>query len=162
MSNNQRLVVGLGNEILRDDGIGIKIIADLKATPDFAQYEFKTTSVGGLEIIELISGYDEVVFIDAIKTSGGIPGDIYTFTPDRFKSTLHLSNLHDISFLTAIGLGKKLAIPIPEVIRIIAIEIIEDMEFGNTFTPEIEMKYPEILNDVKDILKSEYFHSRNL
>jgi hydrogenase maturation protease len=143
------LVLGIGNDILTDDGIGPKIINDLKTLERSPELIFETTTLGGLEILEIIKEYKKVIIIDAIRTIDGKPGEIYFFNPDDFKETLHLSNLHDINFLTALELGEKLGIPMPEEIHIIAIEIVEDQLFGTSFTPVIEEKYNKIMRSVK-------------
>ena len=145
----KNLVLGIGNDILTDDGIGPKIVNDLKTFERSPELIFETTTLGGLEILEIIKDYKKVIIIDAIRTIDGNPGEIFFFTPDDFKETLHLSNLHDINFLTALELGKKLGIPLPEEIHIIAIEIVEDQVFGTSFTPAIEEKYHIIMQSVK-------------
>ena len=150
------LVLGIGNDILTDDGIGPRIVNDLKAADLSSGIHMLTTTLGGLEILEIIKNYEKVIIIDAIRTQNGTPGEIYLFTPADFKETLHLSNLHDINFLTALELGKKLDIPLPEEICIIAIEIVEDQVFGTSFTPVIEEKYPEIVQSVTDLIKKSF------
>ena len=152
----KNLVLGIGNDILTDDGIGPKIVNDLKTLERSPELIFETTTLGGLEILEIIKNYEKVIIIDAIRTQNGIPGEIYVYTPADFKETLHLSNLHDINFLTALELGKKLDIPLPEEIYIIAIEIVEDQVFGTSFTPVIEEKYPEIVQSVTDLIKKSF------
>jgi len=146
------LVYGIGNELLTDDGIGPKLIMKLQKTHPHKNLIYETAFVGGLDILDMISGYSMVVFLDAIKTRGGIPGTIYLFSPDDFKETLHLSNLHDIKFLTAIELGKQLNYKIPPNIVIIAIEIIEDSVYSEKFSPEIELLFPKILKKIGDYL----------
>ncbi len=147
------LVLGIGNDILRDDGIGPKLVTKLADQDPLAGVAYQTTTLGGLDILDLIQDYDSVVFVDAIKTRSGIPGTVYEFSLEDFQETLHLSSLHDISFLTAIKLGKKMNMGIPRQIRIIAIEIVEDMEFGEHFTPELEKKYPQIIDRVRQIVR---------
>lgn len=152
------LFLGMGNEILTDDGIGIKLLNDLKEKFPVANADYEALSIGGLEIIEFLSGYKTVIILDAIKTLNGIPGSVYHFVPEDFRSTLHIDNLHDISFLNALKVGKELGYDMPQQIEIIAVEIIEDMVFGSEFTPPIEEKYPAIFNEViliaKDIISS--------
>jgi hydrogenase maturation protease len=147
------LILGIGNDILTDDGIGPKIVKDLRNLGLSSEFQLETTTLGGLEILEIIKDYKRVIFIDAIRTENGKPGEIYFFTPADFKETLHLSNLHDINFLTALELGKKLDIPLPEDIRIIAIEIVDDQVFSTLFTPVIEEKYPEIFQSIKIMIE---------
>ena len=153
MENTKKniLILGMGNDILTDDGIGIKITKVLEKEFPTKGFIYDTLSLGGLEIIEYIKDFNSVIIIDAIKTMNGIPGTVYQFVPEDFKETLHLSNIHDISFLTSLRLAKDLEIKTPDNIHIIAIEILEDMVFSDNFTPQIQEKYPEILKEVKDI-----------
>lgn len=148
------LILGIGNDILTDDGIGPKLVNELKSRKSLTDFDLSTVFIGGLDILELIQGYEMVIFIDAIMTNGGTPGTVYHFNPEDFKETLHLSNLHDANFLTALELGKKTGLKIPEEIHIIAIEIIEDRIFSDQFSPEIEMKFPGIFETVLSLINS--------
>src|SRR5271157_5732080 len=152
-NENKILILGMGNDILTDDGIGIKITKVLEKKFPFPNIIYDTLSLGGLEIIEYIRDFKMVILIDAIKTLNGIPGTVYQFVPEDFKETSHLSNIHDISFLTSLKLAKKLDIPTPEKVHIIAIEIVEDMVFSNDFTPQVQARYPEILEKISEIVK---------
>jgi hydrogenase maturation protease len=152
-NENKILILGMGNDILTDDGVGIKITKVLEKKFPFPNIIYDTLSLGGLEIIEYIKNFKVVIIIDAIKTLNGIPGTVYQFVPEDFKETTHLSNVHDISFLTSLKLAKQLDIPIPEKVHVIAIEIVEDMVFSNDFTPQVQARYPEILEEVSEIVK---------
>jgi len=155
MTENKKdiLILGLGNDILMDDGIGPKLVWHLEKIISDTRINFETAAIGGMELIEIIRDYKQVVIIDAIKTLNGIPGSVYYLTPSNFKETLHISHIHDISFLTALQLAKKLKIPITGKIVIIAIEIIEDLIFGDNFTPELQEKYEEIKYEVETIVR---------
>jgi hydrogenase maturation protease len=157
MQDEKILVLGIGNDILKDDGIGPKLIKDLQKETFPKGICFNTSSMGGLEILEMIRDYHTVLILDAIKTEGGMPGEVYYFNPSDFHETMHLSNLHDVNFITALELAKKIKLSIPETIHIIAIEIVEDLEFGRSLSPELEEKYPEILGKVHEFLHSNLF-----
>jgi len=146
---NKSIVLGIGNEILTDDGIGPKVVNKLKELYPIKKVKYENITLGGLEVLEYIQDYNTVVFIDAIKTVDGIPGSVYLYTPSNFKETLHLSHLHDVSFLTALKLGKKLGLKIPENILIFAVEIIEDLVFSDNFTPQIQERFPLIVEEIK-------------
>ena len=148
------LVLGMGNEILTDDGVGIKLIYELQKLIIHPQVSFDTLSIGGLEIIEFLSPYSTVIILDAIKTLDGIPGSVYRLVPDDFKSTLHIDNLHDISFLNALRVGKKLGINTPSNIQIVAIEIVEDLVFSDEFTPQVQARWDDIKKEVIEIITS--------
>jgi hydrogenase maturation protease len=144
----KKLLLGLGNEILTDDGIGLRLISDMEKVLSIPGLEYRSSALGGLELLDIIRDYDEVVVVDALKTGTHPPGTVLTFIPEDFRDTLHLSNLHDINFLTALKLGKMTGMKIPGRIHIIAIEIVEDRVFATSFTPVIADLYPKILEEV--------------
>lgn len=151
MKKNKILIHGIGNEIVTDDGIGPKLVKRLKGNLSRTDIDFETAFIGGLEVLEFIQGYQTVIFIDAIRTRGGVPGTVYKLTPENFNSTIHLSSVHDVSFVTAVDLGKKLGLEMPEFIHIIAVEIVEDRVFDDNFSPQIQEKYEDIYREVKEI-----------
>ncbi len=151
MNGKKILIHGIGNEILSDDGIGPKLVKRLKGDLSAEAIDFETAFLGGLEILEYIQGYHTVIFIDAIKTREGVPGSVYRLSPEDFNKTIHLSSVHDVSFLNAIALGEKLGMEMPVEIHIIAIEIVEDRVFNENFTPLIREKYEVIYKSVKKI-----------
>jgi hydrogenase maturation protease len=146
------LILGLGNDILMDDGIGPKIVMELKKSLNYPKIAYETAAVGGMELIEIIRDFKHVIIIDAIKTQNGLPGSVYYLTPSSFKETSHISNLHDISFLTALQLAEKVGIFITSKIDIIAVEIIEDRVFGNEFSEVLQEKYKSIKQEVQDMV----------
>jgi hydrogenase maturation protease len=150
---NKILIHGIGNEILTDDGIGPKLVKRLRDTTSNKDIDYNTAFLGGLDVLEYIQGYQKVIFIDAIRTREGIPGTVYRLSPEDFNKTIHLSSVHDVSFLTAIDLGKKLGLDMPGSIHIVAIEIVEDRIFDENFTPQIQGKYNAIFNEVKLIVE---------
>ena len=153
MTNKRTLILGLGNEILSDDGIGPRLVKDLARKIRRKDIEFETASCGGLDIMEYIHGYSKVIFIDAIRTLNGNPGDVFYFNPSDFRETSNLSSLHDVNFITALHLGNILDLDLPSDLHIIAIEIIEDREFSDRLTPALENRYPEILKKVISVIR---------
>ena len=144
------LILGIGNDILTDDGIGPRLVQALKKDIHKDNLDFMAIAAGGLEILEILKDYQRVIILDAIKTMDGRPGDIYYLTPDSFRETLHISSFHDVSFLTALKLAEKIDIPIPEEINIIAIEILEDLTFSTEFSRPISEKYEDIYREVRN------------
>lgn len=148
------LLYGIGNDILSDDGIGPRFVWKLEKEFNYPFVKYETAFLGGMEILEYIRGYKKVIFIDAIKTEGGVPGAIYELTPANFTETLHLSHVHDVSFLTALELGKRSGYEVTDDIRIVAIEIVEDLEFSESYSPELEKNIDAIFEEVKRIVMS--------
>ena len=146
------LVLGIGNEMLRDDGIGPKLAKKLRNFLPSDNIDYATSLVGGMETIEIMKAYDEAVIIDGIITKDGVPGTVYFMTYPLNMNTLHLSNAHDISFDMSVKLARKLNIPFPEKITIIAIEILEDREFGENLTAPLQKCYGEIFSSVASVI----------
>lgn len=152
MATEKILVLGIGNDILTDDAIGPKLVGDLTKMNLPAEITFKTAAVGGLELLEIISGYSRIFMIDAIRTSGGSPGNVHFLSPGDLRETMHISNLHDINFVTALELGNRLNYKLPSEIMIIAVEISEDLEFSEELSPALQKRYREVLLKVHKFL----------
>jgi hydrogenase maturation protease len=142
------LVLGIGNEVLMDDGIGPKLVKKLKNFLPVSSIDYATSLVGGMEIIEIMRGYRQVVIIDGIMTGENPPGTVLFMDYPVHKNTLHLSNAHDISFEMSVSLARQLGIPFPKKICIIAVEIIEDRVFGERLTAPLQEKYSEIFSSI--------------
>lgn len=153
MMDKKTLILGVGNDILTDDGIGSRLVTDLVKLINAPDVHFNTACCGGLEIVEYIKDFNRVIIVDAIRTQGGRPGAVYYFIPSDFRETSHLSNMHDVSFLNALELYGTLNLSLPDEIHIIAVEIAEDMKFSEEFTLQVEERYPEILEKVLDKIK---------
>lgn len=153
MTGKKTLILGLGNDILTDDGIGPRLVRDLSEITDNPDIHFDIACCGGLEIMEYIKDFDRVVFIDAIRTKDGKPGDVYYFAPSDFRETSHLSSIHDVYFLTALKLGDTLEMNLPDDLHIIGVEIVEDLEFSEEFTFSLKEKYPGVLEEVKNFVQ---------
>lgn len=146
------LILGLGNDILMDDAIGLRVIDAMK--PKFSGlFRFEKCSLGGLDILEMISGHDHVVMIDAVKTDAP-PGTVHFFTPDHFRQTVNAFSFHDINILDALKVGIKIGIPLPSRLDIIAVEIAEDLVFSERMSPELEEAFPAICLTVEEWMNS--------
>ena len=158
------LVLGLGNTILSDDGVGIKVIQLLQEKMDVAAgfsprdgmrrlkpaatVEFKEASIGGLTLLDMIVGYNKVIIIDSIQTKGGKPGKVYKLGPSNFKTPNHLSSPHSVSFIEALELGHKIKLNLPEIINIYAIEVKDNTTFNEKCTHTIQKVIPNIVNKI--------------
>lgn len=142
------LILGMGNSILSDDSVGIRVAHELRGKVDPSSVTIEEASVGGLNMLDLIVGFDKAIIIDAIQTTDGHVGQIYRLTDDFFNSTRYATSAHDVNFATAIELGKKLGLAIPKEIIVFAIEVKEIITFSETCTPEVEAAIPVAVNKV--------------
>jgi hydrogenase maturation protease len=147
------LILGLGNPILSDDGVGPRIAGELEGRVD-GDATVMETSLAGLNLLDLLVGYDRVIFIDAIKTGEGKPGRIYHLGLDDFKTTRHAVSTHDVNLATALELGKRLGLILPDKIDILAIEVADTGRFSEELTPGVAEAVPICVEMVLDELKT--------
>jgi hydrogenase maturation protease len=142
------LVLGLGNPILSDDSVGIKVAQEVGKRLKDPQVTVAETSGAGLSLLDSIAGYDKVIIIDAIQTREGNIGQIYRIGPEDFSSTKHFSSPHQINFATALELGKMLDLAMPPTITIFAVEAKDITSFNEKCTPEVEKVIPKVVKMV--------------
>lgn len=146
----QTLVIGLGNPILSDDGVGVRVAyAVERALGPKAGGEITVTeaSVGGLRLMEMMIGYDRVILVDAILGSNGNgPGTIHRMTLDDLRTispTQHSASAHDTSLVTALEMGRRMGLHLPTEISIYAIEVVNVLDFSEEPTPAVAEAIPE-------------------
>ena len=62
------LILGLGNPILTDDGVGVLVVEEVRSRlPKDTPIDITEVSVGGLTLMESMSGYDRVILVDAFQ-----------------------------------------------------------------------------------------------
>ncbi len=146
------LVLGTGNPILSDDGVGIKVAHEVGEKLNDPQITVAATSEAGLSLLDSIVGYDKVIIIDAIQTKEGNIGQIYRMGPEDFSLTKHFSSPHQINLVTALELGKMLGLAMPQKITIFAVEAKDIASFSEKCTPEVERAIPEAIKMVLEEL----------
>lgn len=146
------LILGMGNAIASDDAIGLIIVEKLKQDESILGIDIETMESGGLAILEMLQGYDLAIIIDAIKTGKHKPGEIIQFRPEDFDCTQRSAGVHDVGFFTALELGRKLNMKVPERIEIIAVEILENRQVGEQITPEVREAIDPAIKMIKSML----------
>lgn len=160
------LIIGLGNPILTDDGVGVKVAYALQDRIDpenHPEITITEASAGGIRLMETVLGYDRVILIDAylLQDHAMEPGRIHRMTLDDLRSvspTQHSTSPHDTSLVTALDTAAYLGYPIPEEILIYAVEVENILEFGEEPTPAVAAAIPEV---VERILKELDLPPRN-
>jgi len=142
------LILGIGNPIMGDDGVGFHVAQELAKKIKDENIDVKDTSIDGLNLLELIVGYDKVVIIDAIMTDDGETGEIYKLRPENFARTVHPgSSLHNINLATVVEISKNfLAEQAPEEIVVFAVNIQEVTEFTEEMTRQVREAIPKTVS----------------
>lgn len=132
------LVIGLGNPILSDDGVGVHVVRRLRSRLGKRPgIELAEDCRGGLRLMERMIGYDRALVIDAGRT-GRPPGEVRVLSL-RSLPTLHAGSAHDLDLPTALAVGRRAgaALPDPSGIRFLVIESQDVLSFGEQCTPAV-------------------------
>lgn len=143
------IILGVGNLILGDDGVGIHVVNELKKqiqspNPNLTIDEALT---GGMNLLELILGYDKAIIVDAVRTKNGKNGEVKRIPLNDF-STVHSCNPHDVSLIEAVEMAKKMGEnQIPKEIIIIGVMMKEiPCEFGENLSEKIAAAVSKAVN----------------
>ena len=147
------LVLGVGNPILSDDGVGIHVARALRKR-DIKGVHVEELAASGLELLDVVRGYDKVIIIDAIQTKGGTPGDLHFLEERDFERSIHGSSPHGINIATALALGRRL-VPdeMPKEVAFLAIEAEDLVNVSEKLTESVQAAIPKAVEWVERELK---------
>lgn len=139
------VVVGIGNLLLKDEGIGVHVAQTLKGIPSLVDFEVIDGGTSP-DLFPLVEGVDKLIVIDAAK-GGGEPGDIYRFTIDDLgmEDSINTS-AHQMRLVETLLMMRVLGTA-PEKTVIIGVEP-KEIDWGLELSPELEKKIPEIIDVV--------------
>jgi hydrogenase maturation protease len=150
------LVIGLGNPILGDDGVGWKVAEELSSIVGHqSSIEVDTASLGGLSLMERLLGYDRVVLVDSMETGQGQVGSVRTFSlaslPDPMAG--HSASAHDTSLITALKTAESIGADIPKRVDVVAVEAQNVYDFSEELSPPVAAAVPKAVQAVLDLLQ---------
>lgn len=158
------LVIGLGNPILGDDGVGWRIAEALQNHPDLPpQVEIDFLAVGGISLMERMVGYDRAILIDAIITHQRPIGTVLSINLEDLpnRDIGHLGSPHDATIQDALKMGHRLGVHLPTNIELVAVESQNIFDFSEELSPPVLAAVPqaaqqvlELINTQSDLLKS--------
>jgi hydrogenase maturation protease len=135
---NRILILGLGNPILSDDGIGLLLTKNLDGK--IPGVECASITLAGLELLDILVGYDHVFLIDAATGTGGEPGELKEL--EDGNCALHLFTSHGVNFFEILRLGRDAGLKMPEPAAVFGIEIGNATDFGTALTPPLLSALP--------------------
>jgi len=148
------LIIGLGNPLLKDDSVGLRVIQILKESiGELPDVELMEDYWGGLRLMEQMVGYERAIIVDAICT-GAPAGTIHILSPDDIP-TQRSASVHDVNLPTALEFGRQAGAQLPssENILLIGIEAADVQTFEESLSPEVEAALPEAVNQIQSALK---------
>jgi len=138
------VIIGLGNDILSDDAVGPAVARLVHARLPISSAELREAAVGGIALVEMLAGFRKAVIVDAILTSGGRAGDCYLLDLAESPPSRRTAMTHEIGLLEGLEFGRRAGLPLPEVLRVYAVEVADPHTFGTEMTPEVRAAVPRV------------------
>jgi hydrogenase maturation protease len=145
------LVMGVGNPLMRDEGVGVRVAEVLMAHFDFpSEVEVIDAGTMGLGIINLFRDIDRLLVVDAVDGTGEPPGTVVRMTPEELAPNQVMHSLHDVRLADVLS-SAELAGHRPDAECVgVQIERIEQFVVG--LTPDVEAALPAAVSAVLTLL----------
>jgi hydrogenase maturation protease len=149
------LVIGLGNPLITDDSVGLRVVKHLEPVlAERTDVELTEDYWGGLRLMEQMIGYDRAIVVDAICT-GSPPGTLHTLSTASMP-TQKSASAHDVNLPTALAFGRKAGVHLPadENVQLVGIEAEDILTFSEQCTPAVEAAIPRAADLVLKLLQN--------
>ncbi|MDQ7782616.1 MAG: HyaD/HybD family hydrogenase maturation endopeptidase [Desulfomonilaceae bacterium] len=148
------IVLGVGNILLKDEGVGVKVVEELQRRYDFPDH-VKVVDGGtqGLWLMATLQEARHLIVVDAVR-GGGPPGTLYRLEKEDLPTGLRAKqSAHDSDLVEALNLC-KLVDTGPETVVVVGIEPADIQPFGLELTDAVASKVDELIDRVVGELKN--------
>lgn len=146
------LVLGLGNRLLRDDGLGLRMLEELQGDGRFGDCEFVDGGTQGIALLGYFENRASAVILDAVAL-GAAPGTVHVLRGPDFQA-VHRSTAHEGGALEVLALAKLLG-QAPDEVVIVGVEP-EEVRTGIGLSDRVEAALPEAVAKAREILEERY------
>lgn len=151
------LLLGLGNDILCDDAIGLFVVREIRHRLHTAGLNLKAdvqeTCEMGLSLLDYIIGYEGLVLVDSIQTGRAEPGFVHELEGQDIK-VFPVTTPHFIGVGEMMTVGRQLGLTVPSRIKIFAVEVRDPFTIATTMTPALQQALPGVVDKVFATLAS--------
>lgn len=146
------LVLGLGNDLFGDDGVGLEVVRHLEAMRSStglfpgaaATVDFMACTLSGLALLDVVVGYDALVIIDTIQRPDPVTGRVRILELADIRDVPGPSP-HYISVPQTLALGRSLGLKMPQKVTIVAIEAGNLHGLGEGLSEAMRERLPDIV-----------------
>ena len=149
MNAMETIIIGIGNPVLTDDSVGLKIADRLEERlRGRSGVAVARLCCGGIRLMETMVGYERAIVIDAMSGGGGAPGSVYRLGPDSLAQTRNTCSTHDGAFSVALELGKAVGLQFPSTVRIWGVEAENLSDYGENLSADVERAAAGVVESV--------------
>ena len=146
------LVVGLGNDILGDDAVGLLAARRLRAFLPGSVEVLESAGVG-LDLLDVLEGYDRALLLDAIATGQHPPGSVLEFTSEDFRKVIAPSP-HYAGLPELLQLAERLGIPFPATLCVLACEVADPYQIREGLSVSATDALPALVARARQVVES--------
>jgi hydrogenase maturation protease len=148
------LLLALGNDILGDDGVAWEIARRLPEALGGAQVDVEITAEAGIALMELMTGYDVCVLLDAFETVEHPPGALLELGREDFREAFAPSP-HYCGLAEMFAAAERLGVPMPARVRVLGVCVPDARSIREGLSPAVAARVPELTAHVARLLASE-------
>ncbi|MBN2185200.1 MAG: hydrogenase maturation protease [Candidatus Krumholzibacteriota bacterium] len=145
------IVIGLGNTVLSDDGVGVFVARRLRGRLG-SSVDIVEAELAGMDLMEMMKDHSRAVIIDSIKLDGEEPGTVFRLRHDDLKITPRLASCHDIDLGTALALGSRLGFHMPDEVVIYAVQAEDTLTLNEGCLETVESIIPALVDEIAGML----------
>ena len=147
------LLLGLGNDILSDDAVGLYVAREIRQRlSDLDGVEVHETMEMGLSLLDYIVDFETVVLVDAVQTGRVPPGHLHEFNSDNLR-ILPTTSPHCLGVGEVLALGRELGMAMPGRVRILGVEVQDPFTIKTQITSALRRALPGIIERVLQLLR---------
>ncbi|MFH1311689.1 MAG: hydrogenase maturation protease [Candidatus Eisenbacteria bacterium] len=146
------ILIGLGNPIMSDDGIGLLVSGKVQdLIPDC---DLELAPAGGFEVVDRMLGHRKAVIIDSMVTGKYPPGTVVRIDTDSHLETLRSGHSHGINFLEAIEVARSCDARLPDEVIVYGVEVEDPFSLGEQVSQTLKDRIDGIAREIADDLLS--------
>jgi len=143
------VLLGLGNPILGDDGIGCLLAEQVGELAGEAHIvRVLSTSFSPIRLLDDISGHDRLVVIDSITTGDHPPGTLLEIDLGSARMDHLPVTSHHFSIDQVLETGRRMGMAMPSTVHIYGIEIVPPEHYGDVISPKLKSVLPQIADEI--------------
>lgn len=153
------LVLGLGNDLYGDDGVGLHAvrmlekgwIAGLPVNENSGRADFEACVLSGIALLDVVVGYDALLIIDTILKPDPVTGKVRIIDGSEVRDVPGPSP-HYVSIPQALAIGRALGLKVPEKVKIVAVEAKDLFTLGEGLSADMRAALPDVVAAARGIL----------
>ena len=151
MTDERVLVLGIGNPLMMDEGIGVRVVETLMATLEFPpNVTLVDAGTMGMSILGLFRDCDYMLVIDAMKDTGEPPGTVVRLSAEELAPNQVMHSLHDARLTDVLEAALLMGLE-PEV-ACIGVQVQNIAQWHLELSPVVEAAVPHACDAVADAL----------